>query len=190
LELVQFLYRSQFARYLSTIENRNQREDQVMKTTITTTAVAMTTISILVLAACASRKEAPDAVAVQEQISELRAQEIDLVRSTVLDDDRADRFIALLDKRDRLISRHVEEIVAYRKEISALNADYDAERESFNVLVSRYNNQRESAQREIVALIADMKKETTVDEWKIISKYQIKKVNPRQTTYSQTSGGV
>ena len=161
-----------------------------MKTTFTTTAVAITTLAILVLAACASRKEAPDIAAVQDQIAEHRAQEIDLVRSTVLDDDRADRFIALLDKRDQLISRHVEEIVAYRKGFSALNADFDAERESFNVLVSRYNTQRESTQREIVALIVDMKKETTVDEWKIISKYQIKRVNPRQTTYSQTSGGV
>lgn len=161
-----------------------------MKTTLTAIAVVIVTMGILVLAACASRTEALDAAAVQEQIATHRAQEIDLVRSIVLDDDRADRFIALLAKRDLLIDDHVKEIVAYRKEISALNADYDAERESFNVLLSRYNNQRKSAQREIVALIADMKNRTTVDEWRIISKYQIKRVNPRQTGYSQTSGGV
>lgn len=161
-----------------------------MKTTLTTIAVVIAAMAILVLAACASRKEAPDPAAVQEQIAEYRAQEIDLVRSTVLDDDRADRIIALLGKRDQLISDHVKEIVAYRKEISALNADYDTQRENFNELMSRYNDQRESAQREIVALIADMKKETTSDEWKVISKYQLKRLNPRQTGYSQTSGGV
>ena len=161
-----------------------------MKTTLATRAVAITAIIVLVLAACASRKEAPDPAAVQEQIAEYRAQELDLVRSTVLDDDRADRFIALLGKRDQLISDHVEEITAHRKAISALNADYDADREDFNVLLSRYNKQRESAQREIVALIAAMKEETTADEWKIISKYQLKRLNPRQTGYRQTSGGV
>jgi hypothetical protein len=161
-----------------------------MKTTLTAIAVVIVAMAILVLAACASRTEAPDATAVQEQIAEHRAQEIDLVRSTVLDNDRADRFIALLAKRDLMIDDHVKEIVAYRKEISALNADIDAERESFNVLLSRYNNQRKSAQREIVALIAAMKMETTADEWKIISKYQLKRLNPRQTGYRQTSGGV
>ncbi len=161
-----------------------------MKTTLMAIAVVIAAMAILVLAACASRTEAPDAIAVQEQIAEHRAQEIDLVRSTVLDDDRADRFITLLAKRDLIIDDHVKEIVAYRKEISALNADFDAERERFDVLLSKYNNQRKSAQREIVALIADMKKETTVDEWRIISKYQIKRVNPRQIGYSQTSGGV
>ena len=127
-----------------------------IKTTVATIAIATMALVALVLAACASRKEAPDPAAVQEQIAEYRAQEIDLVRSTVLDEDRADRLIELLGKRDRLISDHVKEIVAYRQEISALNAEYDAERDSFNVLLSRYNNQRATAQREIVALIAAM----------------------------------
>jgi len=161
-----------------------------MKTTLTAIAVVIVAMAILSLAACASRTEAPDATAVQEQIAEHRAQEIDLVRSTVLDNDRADRFIALLAKRDLIIDDHVKEIVAHRKAISALNAGYDAEREDFKVLLSRYNKQRESAQREIVALIAAMKKKTTADEWKIISKYQLKRLNPRQTGYRQTSGGV
>ena len=99
-------------------------------------------------------------------------------------------MIALLGKRDQLISDHVQEIIAHRKEISALNADYDAERESFDVQLKKYNKQRESAQREIVALIAAMKMETTADEWKVISKYQLKRLNPRQTGYQQASGGV
>ena len=55
-----------------------------MKITFTTIAIATTALVVLVLAACASRKEAPDPAAVQEQIAEYRVQEIDLVRSTVL----------------------------------------------------------------------------------------------------------
>ena len=161
-----------------------------MNTTFTKIAIASAALVVLVMAACAARKEAPDPAAVQEQIAEYRAQEIDLVRSTVLDADRAERLIALLGERDRLISDHVKEIIAHREEISALNADYDAERESFDVLLNKYNKQRESAQREIVALIAAMKKETTVDEWKVISKYQLKRLNPRHMGYQQASGGV
>jgi len=169
---------------------KKQAGVQAMKTTITKIAIAITVTVVLVLAACASRKEAPDPAAVQEQIAEYRVQEIDLVRSTVLDADRADRLIALLGKRDQLISDHVQEIIAHREEISALNADYDAKRESFDVLLNKYNKQRKSAQREIVALIAAMKKETSVDEWKIISKYQLKRLNLRQTGYRQAQGGV
>jgi hypothetical protein len=161
-----------------------------MKTTVTTIAIAITAILVLVLAACASRKEAPDPVAVQEQIAEYRAQEIELVRSTVVDDDRADRLIALLGERDRLISDHVKEVTEHRNEIAALSADYNAERESFDMLLSQYNKQRDGAQRKIVALIAAMKNETTADEWKIISKYQLKRLNPRQMGYRQAPGGV
>jgi len=161
-----------------------------MKTNVTTIAIAITAILVLVLAACASRKEAPDPVAVQEQIAEYRAQEIELVRSTVVDDDRADRLIALLGERDRLISDHVKEVTEHRNEIAALSADYNAERESFDMLLSQYNKQRDGAQRKIVALIAAMKNETTADEWKIISKYQLKRLNPRHTGYRQAPGGV
>ena len=161
-----------------------------MRITFTTIAIASAALVVLVMAACASRKEAPDPAAVQEQIAEYRVQEIDLVRSTVLDDDRAHRLIVLLGERDQLISDHVQEIIAHRKEISALNANYDAKRESFDMQLNKYNKQRESAQREIVALIAAMKRETTVDEWKVISKYQLKRLNLRQTGYQQASGGV
>ena len=167
-----------------------QNGAQVMKKTVNTIVIAIMATAVLALAACASRKEAPDPAAVQEQIADYRAQEIELVRSTVLDADRAERLIALLGERDQLISDHVQEIIAHRKEISVLNADYNAERESFDVLLKKYNKQRESAQGEIVALIAAMKKETTVDEWKVISKYQLKRLNPRQTGYQQASGGV
>ena len=160
-----------------------------MKSTNTVSVAILMAITVLQLSACSSSKEAPDPAAVREQIADYRAQETDLVRSTVLDDDRADRLIALTDQRDRLISDHVNEVIAYRKEISALNADYNAQRESFSELLSSYNSQRETAQREIVALIADMKKQTTADEWKIISKFQLKRLNPRQIGYSQVSRG-
>ena len=126
----------------------------------------------------------------QKQIAEYRAQEIDLVKSTVLDDARADRIIVLLGERDLVISDQVEKIITHREEMSILNADYDTERASFDKLMSNYIMQRKSGQQEIITLIAAMKKEMTVDEWRVISKFQLKRLNLRETGYRQASGGV
>ena len=86
-------------------------------------AAVLSAILILVRPACASRNEAPDPVKVQEEIAEYRSQELELVRSTVTDHERADRLIRLLGERDRLISDSVKEIDEDRKQISELNAD-------------------------------------------------------------------
>jgi predicted secreted protein len=160
-----------------------------MKTTFAVLAAIISAISILFLPACASRKDAPDPVKVQEEIAEYRNQELELVRSTVSDHDRANRLIQLLGERDRLASDHAKEISEYRKQMSALNADYNAERESFDMLMTSYNRRRETAQKEFVALIEAMKKETTAEEWKIISKYQLKRLHPRELSYGQASEG-
>jgi hypothetical protein len=160
-----------------------------MKATLTVLVATIAAISFLSLPACASRKEAPDPIKVQEEIAEYRSQELELVRSTIPDHQRADRLIQLLGERDRLISDHTQEISAYREQMSALNADYNAERQSFDRLMTGYNSQRETAQKEYVALLAAMKKETTAEEWKVISKYQLKRLNPRKLTYGQASGG-
>lgn len=160
-----------------------------MKKTDRATVIAITITAVFVLASCVSQKESLDPVAVQQEVTENLAKEVDLVQSTVLNVDRADRVIALLRERDRIISSHVKVVVAYREEMSALNADYDAKRESFDRLLSSYNNQREAAQKEIFGVITAMKKQTTVNEWKVISKYQLKKLHPRQA-YPEVKGGV
>jgi hypothetical protein len=151
--------------------------------------IAIMVTAAFILSACASHKEPPDPIAFQEEISENLAKEVDLVQSTVLNVDHADRVIALLRERDRIISSHVKVVVAYREEMSALNADYDAKRESFDRLLSSYNNQREAAQKEIFGVIPAFKTQTTVNEWKVISKYQLKKLHPRQA-YPEVKGGV
>ena len=161
-----------------------------MKIVFIKIAVAFLATLILLMPACASRKEAPDPILVQKEIAQYRAQEIDLIRSTVLDRERADHLIDLLGKRDQLVSESVEIITAYRKEMAALNADYHAERESFDMLMANYNRQRRAAQHEFVALIGAMKKKMTADEWKIISRYQLKRLHPRKLTYGQALGEV
>jgi len=161
-----------------------------MKIAVITMAAALFAALILLMPACASRNEALDPVLVQKEIAQYRAQEIDLVRSTVLDRERAERLIELLGKRDQLVSDSVEKIHAYRKEMAALNVDYHAKRASFDMLMANFNHQREVAQHKFVALIETMKKAMTASEWKIISRFQLKRQHPRELTYGQQSGEV
>jgi len=160
-----------------------------MKMILTSAAVVITALSLALLPACASRKEAPDPIKVQEEIAEYRNQELELVRTTVLDDQRAEQLIQLIGKRDQLISGYVKEIQTYRKKMAVLNADYNADRSRFDDLMADYNSQRSVAQIAFIDLIADMKKVTTPDEWKVISKYQLKRLNPRALAYGQTQAG-
>ena len=152
-------------------------------------AIIIAAISILLQPSCASHTDAPDPVRVQEEIAEYRQQELELVRSTVSDHQRADRLIHLLSERDRLVSNYAKEISAYREQMSALNADYNAERESFDMLMASYNSRRVTAQKEFTALVEVMKNETTAEEWKKIIKYQLKRLHPRRLSYGQASRG-
>jgi len=160
-----------------------------MKPSMTELIALITACSLLLLAACASNKGAPDTAKIEAELAEVHHQEIELVRSTVPDIERADRLIALLSERDRLVSEYVNEIVAYREQMSALNADYHAPRASFDVLFAQFNRSRDAAQKEFIALLKTMKDETTEKEWKVLSKYQLKKLNPRDLTYGRTATG-
>ena len=132
---------------------------------------------------------ASDPVKEQEQVAEYRSEELDLVRSTVLDEDRAERLVALLADRDRMMADYTKVIETHRQEMTALNADYSARRESFDLLVIGYNDKRAAAQQGFTALLDAMKQETTAEEWKIISGYSLKKLEPRGLIYNLLSGG-
>jgi hypothetical protein len=73
--------------------------------------------------------------------------------------------------------------------MSKLNADYHADRESFETLVANYNSQRAVAQKKFTALIAAMKMEASPEEWKIISKFQVERLQPQRLTYGQAATG-
>jgi hypothetical protein len=160
-----------------------------MKMILTSAAVLVTALSLALLPACASRKEAPDPIKVQEEIAEYRKQELELIRTTILDNQRADNFIRLIGRRDQLISGYVKDIQAYREKMSELNADYNADRSRFDELIGGYNSQRSVAKTAFVDLIAEMKKETTSEEWKVISKYQLKRLHPRALAYGRVQAG-
>lgn len=148
-----------------------------------------TAIALFLLHACATQKTAPDPDQVEAEIAEFRQQELELVRDTIVDRDRAERVIELLAQRDKLVAQHTEEIRTYRESMSVLNANYHADREGFETLMATYNSQRASAQKEFVDLIAAIKADTTPQEWKAISRFQLKRLHPRRLTYGQASGG-
>ncbi len=151
-------------------------------------AIAATLVLVL-LASCATLEQPPDPVKLQAQIAEAREQEIELVLATVADPLRAERFVELLRERDRLVEQHAVRLLAYREKMAALTADYDASREDFEALLAEFNRQRESAQQEIIDLVASMKGATTADEWKSISRFQLKRLDPRKLVYGTAARG-
>ena len=152
-----------------------------MKTTDSAVSVIFLTTGLLLFSACALRPEVPDPVKVQEELA--------LISATIPDPERANQMIQLLGERDELIAQSTKTINAYRDQISILNADYHADRESFEMLVANYNSQRAAAQERFTALIGAMKMEASPEEWKIISKFQLERLHPRQLTYGQAAAG-
>jgi predicted component of type VI protein secretion system len=160
-----------------------------MKRFLALCAVLIGLAAVFLLPACSSLKKTPDPAQVQLTIAESREQELDLVRQTVAETDRAERIIELLASRDRLFERYIEEIGVHRGRMTVLNAEYDTTRDAFDQQLAAYNQQRAAAQNEFMALVAAMKRETTAEEWKTIAKFQSKNLNPRQLTYGAAGKG-
>lgn len=146
-------------------------------------------ILAVILLSCASPRQPPDPVKIQTQVAEAREQEIELVRATVADPEQAERLLELLAERDRLVAEHAKRVIEHRQKIAALTADYDARREDFEALLADFNRQRASAQKETIDLVAAMKAATTAEEWKVISRFQLKRLEPRKLVYGAAAEG-
>jgi hypothetical protein len=146
-------------------------------------------LGLILLASCATLRQAPDPVKVRAQIAEAREQELALVHATVTDPARAGRFVELLQERDRLVEEHARLLVAHREKLAALTADYDARREDFETLLADFNRQRAAAQKETMELVAAMKAATTPGEWTTIAKFQLQRLEPRQLVYGAAGQG-
>ncbi len=140
-------------------------------------------LAIMLLPSCATLNQPPDPAKVRAQIAEYRQQEIELVRDTVSDPARAERLLQLLAERDRLVEEHAKRVIEHRAKMATLAADYDARREDFEALLADFNRARASAQKETIELVAAMKAATTADEWKVISRFQLKRLDPRELVY-------
>ena len=140
-------------------------------------------LALLLLASCATLRQPPDPSKLQARIADARVQEIELVRATIADPARVERFTELLAERDRLVEEHARRLIDHRRKLAALAADYDARREDFETLLTEFNATRAAAQKETIDLVAAMKAATTANEWKAISKFQLKRLEPRKLVY-------
>ena len=118
----------------------------------------------------------------------LRAFETALVQSTVTDPARAQRLLALIDQRDRLIDETRGMMDRYRCEMRAINADYDAGRDAVVELIDDYNRDRARKQLAFIELVTAMKRSTTAEEWAVIANFQLQNFNPRELLYRRPEG--
>ena len=140
--------------------------------------------ALTVVSACAARKGPPDPAKVERKLEQTKSGERQLLAGLVRDEHRLTELLDLLVERDRLVAEYAEVVSAYRVDMKELNASYDTSREEFDRAFDEYNGLRSVTQKEIVELIGKMKALTTAAEWKKLSKYQLKKLNPRELTYS------
>ena len=143
----------------------------------------------LAIAACASFQSAPDPARVEREIAASKASELELVRSTIRDPVRTERFIDLLAQREQLMQRFVGQIIDHRKRMKVLNADYNTERSDFETQLADYNRKRAIAQQELVELITAMKQTTTADEWREIAAFQLDRLDPRHLAFGGLKEG-
>jgi hypothetical protein len=148
-------------------------------------SVVILAVAVLAAApATAGLMGPPDPEKVQRKIEKAKSAERQLLVDVIEDEERLSEVLELLSERDRLVAEYAELVTAYREEMKTLNAGYDTTREEFEQAFDEYNGLRAVTQKEIVALIGKMKEATTAEEWKKISKYQVKKLNPRELAYS------
>ena len=121
--------------------------------------------------------------------AQLRADETALVQSTVADPQRVEQLLALIEERDRLVEETRDMLEQYRREMQAINADYESSRDVIVEMIDYYNRDRAKKQLAFIDLISKMKRATTVDEWEVIADFQLRNLNPRELIYRPLEGG-
>ena len=87
------------------------------------------------------------------------------------------------------MEEHVRLLVAHRQKLAVLAEDYDTRREDLEALLADFNRQRKAAQKETIDIVAAMKQATTEDEWKTISRFQLKRLDTRKLVYGAAARG-
>ena len=150
--------------------------------------VAILIAMLVITSSCASQDGMPDPALIEAEIAEARVEEQELVRNTIQDPGRAEIFVGLLEERDRLLERLAKQHSTHRHQLAELSADYSAERREFERLLATFNHDRRSAQDELIDLVNRMKLATKADEWRTISAFQVKRVDPRQIVFRERAG--
>jgi hypothetical protein len=98
-------------------------------------------------------------------ISELRST----VKNAVSDPDRAVKMVALVDKMEQELTGMDEEVKRFINRVRVLNADFDASRTDFEVVIGDFNRRRKEARARFLDLRFQLNSLSTTDEWKQIA---------------------
>lgn len=150
--------------------------------------VAALASAALLIAACASQDSAPDPAQLEQQTADARTEELDLVRTTIVEPERAERVVALLAERDEIVELFAEQLTAHEEQMRQLNADYRAHRSDFELALADYTLERSTAQNALIQLISELKQATTAEEWDEIADFQEDRLRPRDLAFRGLSG--
>lgn len=129
-------------------------------------ALALTLVAV---AGCSSKHLTPE----QQAQSDLTAYEAQ-VRKVVADPARADQLVALANEFQQQVLQSAAILGDYPANVAALDANYDATRKDYEVLLSEQDARREALLRKFGVLRERMVALTTDAEWEELKKARLR----------------
>lgn len=118
------------------------------------------TVSVALLGACGGTP--PTTAELEQQaFDDLREE----VRQTIEDVDREIAAVKVVDELQHEFTSLRKVAEERRRQLRALNADYDATREQFTGLLAKFATQREASHRRFQEVRAELEASVTAEEW-------------------------
>ena len=128
-------------------------------------------LAILALLLCACGGSPTDIRDIEQQaFDDLR----DEVRQVIEDDEREAAVLGVVADLEEEFKNLRQLAESRRKELRALNANYDATREEFEELLSRYDAQREQGHNRFIELRESLEVNATAEEWEKLERTNTK----------------
>ena len=119
-------------------------------------------VAVLALvAACAS-----GGMNTEQAIREAERRGEEIIREVVPDPVRAERALVAQRRIRTAVRRGYDRLDAARREVLALNAEYDAPRWGFERITARLTEKRAVVYEEIIAASLSMRRSMTPEEWR------------------------
>jgi type II secretory pathway pseudopilin PulG len=124
-------------------------------------AVLSLLLSALMLVACSGT----DTVTREEQEKQSVESFRDTIRNVIQDSDRQEEIIGLVETYQLNFKSLRNTIEAQRTEVRTLNADYEATREQFQILIDKYGAAISAARNKATDSRMAFVRATTAEEW-------------------------
>jgi len=128
------------------------------------------TLALATVAGCSSKRGLTPEQQAQADVTAYEAQ----IHKIVPDPARADQLVALTNEFQQLATESIANVKSYRAKVAALNSDYDATRQDYEVLFSQQDASREAFIKKAGALRERMAALTTDSEWEELKKARLR----------------